>query len=76
MDRFAKGIVPECRRVTRSFQGRGSFVELGHFNKHFVKNTSKKLHNYILNGKFNPKLDRVRVFSFKIRAFLSIFKKE
>ena len=76
MDRFAKGIVPECRRVTRSFQGRGSFVELGHFNKHFVKNTSKKLHNYILNGKFNLKLDRVGVFSFKIRAFLSIFKKE
>ena len=24
------------------FQGRGGFVELGHFNKHFVKNTIKK----------------------------------
>ena len=24
------------------FQGRGSFVELGHFNKHFMKNTRKK----------------------------------
>ena len=23
------------------FQGRGGFVELGHFNKHFVKNTIK-----------------------------------
>ena len=65
MERFAKGIVPEWRRITRSFQGRRGFGELGHL-----------LHNYILNGKFNPKLDRVRVFSFKIRAFLSIFKKE
>ena len=25
------------------FQGRGGFVELGHFNKHFVKNTRKKV---------------------------------
>ena len=25
------------------FQGRGSFMELGHFNKHFVKNTRKKV---------------------------------
>ena len=24
------------------FQGRGGFVELGHFNKYFVKNTIKK----------------------------------
>ena len=24
------------------FQDRGDFVELGHFNKHFVKNTRKK----------------------------------
>ena len=24
------------------FQGRGGFVELGHFDKHFVKNTRKK----------------------------------
>ena len=25
------------------FQGRGGFVELGHFDKHFVKNTRKKV---------------------------------
>ena len=25
------------------FQGRGGFVELGHFNKHFVKNTRKNV---------------------------------
>ena len=24
------------------FQGRGGFVETGHFNKHFVENTGKK----------------------------------
>ena len=45
MERFAKRMVPECRCATRSFQGRGGFVEL-HFNKQFVKNISKKLHNY------------------------------
>ena len=26
----------------KMFQGRGGFVELGHFDKHFVKNTRKK----------------------------------
>ena len=44
MERFAKKTVPECRCATRTFQGRGGFVELGHFNKHFVKTTSKTLH--------------------------------
>ena len=24
------------------FQGRGSFVQLGHFDKHFIKKSSKK----------------------------------
>ena len=43
---FAKRIVTECRRATRSFQVREGFVELGHFNKYFIKNPSKKLHNY------------------------------
>ena len=49
MERFTKALVPEWRRATISFQGRGNLVELGHFDKNFVKNTSKKLHNYILN---------------------------
>ena len=74
--RFAKRIVPECRGATRRFQGREGFVEQGHFNKHFVKNASKKLHNCNLNGKFNPKMDTIRAFLSKIRAFFSIFKKE
>ena len=39
---FAKRIMPECRRTAKIFQGRESFVELGHFNKHFVKNTRIK----------------------------------
>ena len=30
------------KRATRIFQVRGSFVELGHFDKFFVKNTRKK----------------------------------
>ena len=33
---MAQGSQPEI------FQGRGGFVKLGHFNKHFVKNTRKK----------------------------------
>ena len=33
---MAPGAQPEI------FQGRGGFVKLGHFNKHFVKNTRKK----------------------------------
>ena len=27
---------------TENFQGRGGSIELGHFDKHFVKNTRKK----------------------------------
>ena len=42
MKRFAKRIMPECRHTKRNFQGRGGFVELEHFDKHFVKNTRKK----------------------------------
>ena len=38
--RFAKRIMPECRCATRNFSGQEeSFVELGHFDKHFIKNT-------------------------------------
>ena len=51
-------------------------MELGHFVKHFVKNTTKRgptgkhfevffprySRNYILIGKFNPKMDTIRVF--------------
>ena len=58
------------------FQGREVFVEFGHFDKHFIKNTRKEgqagknfgiffprySSNYILNGKFNKKMDTIRVF--------------
>ena len=33
---FSTGAQPEI------FQGRGGFVKLGHFDKHFVKNSRKK----------------------------------
>ena len=37
--RFAKRMMPECRWTTRHFPGREEgFVELGHFDKHFIKN--------------------------------------
>ena len=32
----------KCRHAANIFQDRGGFVELGHFDKHFVKNTRKK----------------------------------
>ena len=60
---------------TEIFQGRGGLVGLGHFYKHFVKNTRQKAPHGkigefflldtlkpILNGKFNSKMDRVRTF--------------
>ena len=80
---FAKQIMPECRYATRNFSGQGRgvgewgrFVELGHFDKGFVKNTRKRgptgkhfgifsprySQNYILNGKFNPKMDTIMAF--------------
>ena len=64
-------------------------VELVQFNKHFVKTKEKEapqgnifefflldtLKNYILNGKFNPKIDTIRAFLSKSGTFFSIFKK-
>ena len=66
--------MPECRRTTRNFQGRGSFVELGHFDKHFVKNTTTQLHRYILNGKFTPKMDTISDFYPKSEHFFNFQK--
>ena len=71
-----------------NFQGRGGFVEIGHFDKHFVKNTRKKglagknfrvfpprySSNNILNRKFNTKLDTIRTFFSKIRALFPLFQ--
>ena len=56
-------------------------MELGHFDKLFVKNTRKKgpagkifSLNYIFNGRFNPSMDTIRAFFSKIRALFLIFK--
>ena len=38
IERFAKRIIPKI------IQDRGGFVKLGHFDKHFVKNTKKGKH--------------------------------
>ena len=83
-----------CAKITgvrtEIFQGKVGFVELGHFDKHFVKNTRKKkgpqgkifefyhldtVKNYILDKKFKPKMDTIRAFFFKLRPLFSIFKK-
>ena len=44
MERFVKRIMPGCKCTTRIFQGRewGKIVEMGDFNKHFIKNTRKR----------------------------------
>ena len=70
------------------FQGRADFLELEHFNKHFVNNTRKRdlagkhfgafspryCYYYIVNREFNPEIDIIRAFFLKIRAPFSIFK--
>ena len=71
------------------FSGKGDFLELGHFDKHFVKQSRKKgtvgknfsvfyprySSNYILNEKLNPRKGTIRAFFPKIRALFLIFKK-
>ena len=63
-------------------------MELGHIDNPFVKITRIKSPNgknfgafspgcslnYILNGRFNPRMDTLRAFFSKIKAFFSIFK--
>ena len=63
------------------FQGRGGFLKLGHFDITFPQKIKEKkppkfwnflsqiLWNYILNGKFNLRMDKIWVFFSKIRAF-------
>ena len=66
----------------------GILMSLGHFSKHFVKNTKnwgtsgKHLgafsptysQNYIFSGKFNSKVVTIRAFFSKIKTLFSIFK--
>ena len=91
MEFFAKRIMPECRCGTRKFsrQGRRAFVGPEYFDKHFLKNMRKRgpvgkyfevfLHldtqNYILNEKFNPKMDTIRIFLSRIRILFLDFQK-
>ena len=39
---FQKRTMLEGRCATRNFSGGGRFVKLGHFDKHFIKNTRKR----------------------------------
>ena len=69
-------------------KGRRSFVELGHFDKHFVKHarikTSAGKHfgdfsprysqNYILNAEFDPKMGTITILLPKTRALIYIFQ--
>ena len=43
---------PKAGAQSEIFQGRGGFGELGHFDKHFVKNLRKKAVEYF--GVFSP----------------------
>ena len=61
MEHFSKRM-PKCRCAIRNFPGKGrGFMELEHFNKHFVKTQEEKdpqgniLQFFFL--KFNPKMD-------------------
>ena len=42
IERFAKRIMSKCRGATIIFQDREGFVELGPFDKYFVKNRKKR----------------------------------
>ena len=74
MERFAKRIVLECRRVTRSFQGWRGFVELWHSEKH--KQRTRQLHNYVSRKKLNPKMDKIRAFFSQNQIIFFDFQKK
>ena len=79
----------DFRRVTRNFQDRGIFLEMGHFDKHSPKTRERKapqvknlrlfrwetLENFILNEKFYPQMTTIRAFFLQIRTFFSNFLK-
>ena len=57
MRRFAEGAMPGCRCPIRHFSGQGGsgFIELGHFDEHFVKNTRKRGPAGKHFGSFSPR---------------------
>ena len=79
----------KTRLTVANFQGRGGFMKLGHFNKHFLENSRKNsragenfevfspryFFNYILNGKFNLRMDTVRAFFSKSQGNFFYFQK-
>ena len=90
MERFAKRIMPDCRCTTRHFSGQGlgevcgtSGIQYRFLQKHQKKKpgreTFKSLFsyswNYILNGKFNRKMDTIEAFLSKIMKLFLTFKK-
>ena len=60
------------------FQGRGSFVELRHFDKYFIKNTRKKgsagKNSGFFTGTFKQKLGTIKAFFSEIKGVFSILK--
>ena len=76
------------QKFFRARWGGRRFLELGHFHKNFVKNTRKRdpagnrvyfpryCWNYILNGKFKPKMDTIEAFLSEIRHFLWFLKRQ
>ena len=77
------------RRTTKPFSGQGRFHEIRALRQTFYQKVKKKgpagknfevfslrySQNYILNGKFNLRMDTIRAFFSKIRALFIIFKK-
>ena len=74
MECFAKRIIPKCRCATRNISEQGRFHVTKSFQYTFCQKHKKKRpqretfssprysRNYILNGKLNPKMDKIRVF--------------
>ena len=89
MERFTKRIMPECRCATRHFSGQGerglwnqgtlinisSKTQKQATHGNILEFSPRYSSNYILNEKYNPKMDTIRVFLPKIRTLFSIFKK-
>ena len=66
LERFAKRVMPECWCTNR--KGREGFVELGQFDKHFVKKTRKRgiehlTQRWTQSGSFFPKSGHFFQFS-------------
>ena len=82
-------IMNYMKRVTKNFQGRGVFLELGHLHKDSPTTQERKvpqgknhqffcletLKNCILSEKFYPQMTTIRAFSRKLGHFFPMFEK-